>query len=430
MSIASYRNPYTIGGWVRGRRYYGHVDLRQYILLGSDNYIWVIGSRRVGKTSLLRQLGVQGKKEYLPIYWDMQGCISADDLRDELVFALEDQESKLAKLGVDLAALASDDAANVLRKVCRQAEKHEERVLLLIDEPESLIAIAQEESAAVQRLRAAFQRPANLRVVMASTKSLARLQEVTQDWPTSPFLYDFAPLYIDGLEPQDAEALMRQQQRHPTRVSQDAIRRIHLYTGDHPYLLQWLCYHLYRPDHGLRLPRKQDIVVDSMLASLFRLQFQHLSPTERKILMHLTEKPDDLAGVARVLGLEASEARMFLYVMSGLGYTRTVDGERLTIGNYFFHRWLAENLTRLSIEDAEISDVSVQEMAQAGILEEEIYWQEQLRIYRERLGKLEVVAARHGGHPPLRLQETITEHKQSIKELERKIDAFHLTHDG
>jgi hypothetical protein len=430
MSPTSYRNPYTIGGWVNGRRYYGHADLRQYILLGSDNYIWVIGSRRVGKTSLLRQLDQQGRKDYLPLYWDMQGCTSADDLRDELVFALEDREDRLERLGVDLAALADEDAANVLRRVCRQAEKHDVRILLLIDEPESLIAIAQDEAAAIQRLRAAFQRPANLRVVMASTKSLARLHEVTRDWPTSPFLYDFAPLYIDGLEPEDAEALMRQQQRNPVQVNRDAIRRIHHYTGDHPYLLQWLCFHLYRPDHSLRLPRKQDIEVDSMLASLFRLQFQHLSPTERKILMHLTGKIDDAAGIARALGVDLPEMRMYLYVMTGLGYTRAAGEDRLTIGNAFFHRWLSENLDELTVEDTEITDASVQEMAQAGLQEEVIYWQEQLRIYHERLGRLEVAAARHGGEPPARLQETIQEHQQRIKELERKIDAYHLTHGG
>jgi len=427
MSSASYRNPYTISGWVSGQRYYGHTDLRQYILLGADNYIWVIGTRRVGKTSLLRQLDQQGRKEYLPIYWDLQGCITSDDLRDELVFALEDRGEQWQRLGVDLATLGNEDAANILRKVCRQAEKQDVRVLLLIDEPEALIEIASNEPATVQRLRAAFQRPANLRVVMASTKALTRLHEITRDWPTSPFLYDFAPLYLDGLERIDAEKLIRQQQRNPVRVSGDASRRIHLYTGDHPYLLQWLCFHLYRPDHSLRVPGKQDIAVDAMLASLFELQFQHLSPTERKILMYLTEKSADLSGIARAVHVDEAEVRMYLFVMTGLGYTRAADSQRFTIGNAFFHRWLAENIDRLTVEDAEITDASVQEMAQAGLQEEVVYWQEQLRIYRERLGRLEVAAARHGGHPPARLEETIQDHRRRIRELERKIDAYHLT---
>jgi len=428
MSTTSYRNPYTIGGWVRGRRYYGHTDLRQYILLGSDNYIWVIGSRRVGKTSLLRQLAQQGRKDYLPIYWDMQGCTSADDLRDELLFALEDASEQLERLDIALESLGKDDAANMLRRVCRQAEKHDVNVLLLIDEPEALISIAENEAAAVQRLRAAFQRPPNLRVVMASTKSLTRLQEVTSDWPTSPFLYDFAPLYLDGLEKKDAEMLMRQEQRYPVQVSSEAIRRIHRYTGDHPYLLQWLCYHLYRPDHSLRMPRKQDVVVDSMLSSLFQLQFRHLSPTERRILMLLTRKEADVEAIARSLDIDGTKVRMYLHVMTGLGYTRPASADRFTIGNYFLHRWLAENLPSLSADDAEISDDSVQEIAQAGLQEQVVYWQEQLRIYRERLGQLETTAARHGDNPPPRLQETIEEHKQHIKELERKIDAFHLTY--
>lgn len=424
---ASYRNPYTIGGWVSGQRYYGHTDLRQYILLGSDNYIWVIGTRRVGKTSLLRQLAIQGRRDYLPIYWDMQGCVSAADLRDELLFSLEDQAPHLEKLGIQLDALGDDDMANILRKVCRQAEKRGVRVLLLVDEPEPLIEIAQEAPQAIQRLRAAFQRPPNLRVVLASTKALTALQEITRDWPTSPFLSDFAPFYLDGLEPEDAEQLMRQEQRHPVYVSPDAVRRIHDYTGDHPYLLQWLCYRLYRSDHSLRMPRRKDIVVDAMLATLFRLQFDHLSPAERRILLHVVDGGDTMPGIARALGMSLSEARMYLYVMARLGYTRTSDSGRIVVGNQFLLRWLIDQYSRLSVEDAPISDQRVQEMAQAGLNEEVAYLQEQLRIYQDRLGRLEVAAAKYGDHPPERLQKTILDHRRRIKRLERKIDAFHKT---
>ena len=426
----SYRNPYTIGGWVSGRRYYGHADLRQYILQGSDNFIWVIGTRRVGKTSLLRQLDQQGRRYYLPIYWDMQGCMTAEDMRDELIFALEDRAEGLARLGINPTALAQEDAANILRKVCRQAAKKDTRILLLIDEPETLLRIARDTPQAVQRLRAAFQRPNNLRVVMASTKTLSRLHDLTRDWPTSPFLYDFAPLYLNGLEKEDAEKLIQQQQRYPVRVSRDAIRRIHLYTGDHPYLLQYLCYQLYREDHSLRPPRKQDIVVDALLASLFRLQFEHLSPTERKILMFLTKKANDIDAIARAVGEEPNAVRMYLYVMTSLGYTRSADSSRYAIGNFFLHRWLVDNLGSLTVEDAEISDASVQQMAHAGLEEQVVYWQEQLRIYRERLGQLEVAAARHGGDAPARLKQTIRDHQRHIRELERKIDAYHITYGG
>ena len=428
MATMSYRNPYTIGGWVRGRRYYGHADLRQYILLGSDNFIWLIGARRVGKTSLLRQLDLQGRKAYLPIYWDMQGCITADDIRDELIFALEDRQAQLERLGIDLDRIAQEDAANVLRKVCRGAEEKGVRILLLIDEPESLIAIAQETPEALQRLRAAFQRPANLRVVLASTKALAKLHEISQDWLTSPLLNNFAPLYLDGMTDEEAGDLIRQSQRRPVQVSANAVRRIRDYTGDHPYLLQWLCYHLYRPDHSLRLPRKEDILVDAALQSLFRIQFQQLSATERKILLYLSSKPDDVTGVARALRIPESDLRIYLHIMYGLGYLRTSDQGGMTIGNRFFHRWLAENIHHLSTKNADVSDSSVQQMARAGIDEEAVYWKEQLRIYRERLGKLEVAAARHGGQPPERLQQTIREHKRRIRALERKIDAFHLTY--
>lgn len=424
---ATYRNPYTIGGWVSGQRYYGHVDLRQYILLGSDNYIWIIGSRRIGKTSLLRQLDIQGRKHYLPIYWDMQGCASPEDLRDELLFALEDRGEVWANLGIDTDQLAQEDMANVLRKVCRQSQQHQARVLLLIDEPEPLIELAQKKPQVVQRLRAAFQRPPNLRVVLASTKTLITLQDLSRDWPTSPFLSDFAPFYLDGLEPQEAEQLIRQEQRHPVQVSAHAIRRIHDYTGDHPYLLQWLCYHLYHPDHSLRPPTRDDVVLDTMLTSLFQLQFHQLSPTERRILLHLAEHPGTEEQIAAALGQKLPETRMYLYLMGRLGYTRPSASGRIIPGNAFLHRWLIENMDQLSVEDAPIPDHQVQQMARAGLKEEVLYWQDQLRIYQDRLGKLELTAAKYGDTPPERLQETIRAHQRQIRALQRKIDAFHKT---
>ncbi|MDQ2998887.1 MAG: ATP-binding protein, partial [Chloroflexota bacterium] len=50
------RNPYTVGGPVRGLHFYGRTALIQTILDGNDRSIWVVGNRRIGKTSLLLRL--------------------------------------------------------------------------------------------------------------------------------------------------------------------------------------------------------------------------------------------------------------------------------------------------------------------------------------------------------------------------------------
>ena len=72
------RNPYITGPYVAGRRHYGRHGLPDHLLHGEANADRVIGNRRIGKTSLLRQLealalvGETGERRYLPIFWDMQ----------------------------------------------------------------------------------------------------------------------------------------------------------------------------------------------------------------------------------------------------------------------------------------------------------------------------------------------------------------------
>src|SRR6185369_16450274 len=57
------RNPYTVGGPVRGSHFYGRTALIQSILDGNDRAIWVVGNRRIGKTSLLRRMEQLGASD-------------------------------------------------------------------------------------------------------------------------------------------------------------------------------------------------------------------------------------------------------------------------------------------------------------------------------------------------------------------------------
>ena len=47
--------PYVVGQWVRGKRFYGRQSHLQEILAGPRESLWLLGTRRIGKTSLLRQ---------------------------------------------------------------------------------------------------------------------------------------------------------------------------------------------------------------------------------------------------------------------------------------------------------------------------------------------------------------------------------------
>ena len=76
--------PFVVGQWVRGERFYGRTALIEEILSGPRNWLWLLGTRRIGKTSLLKQVEHlttgQPERGYFPIFWDFQGADTVDEL--------------------------------------------------------------------------------------------------------------------------------------------------------------------------------------------------------------------------------------------------------------------------------------------------------------------------------------------------------------
>ena len=76
------RVPYVVGRWVRGANHYGRQRLIDYVLSIEDNTVWIVGTRRIGKTSLLRQIEflTVDDPSYVPLFWDLQGCETSANL--------------------------------------------------------------------------------------------------------------------------------------------------------------------------------------------------------------------------------------------------------------------------------------------------------------------------------------------------------------
>ena len=144
------RIPYVVGRWVSDRNHYGRQRLFAYLRDTSDAALWIVGARRIGKTSLLRQLEFlahASDSAYVPLFWDMQGCENSGDLSMELYMALEDTAQHFAPHGIVVSELEGQDALVILRRVTRTLGSAGKRLLLLIDEAEALLAIARAEPA-------------------------------------------------------------------------------------------------------------------------------------------------------------------------------------------------------------------------------------------------------------------------------------------
>lgn len=387
------RIPYIVGRWVIDRSHYGRHRLSAYLLYTPDIATWIVGARRMGKTSLLRQIEVltdRANDELTPLFWDMQGCESSGDLASELFLAIEDAEARFAALGVNIAELEGLDALIILRRLSRTLAASGRRLLLLIDEAEALITIAQKEAAWLARLRRTLQDPM-VKTMMASTKLLVRLNELTADWPTSPFLFGFNMANLWSLDADSAVALVEQRQAdHQVRVDPAVCEEILLHTHSHPYLIQFLCQRLYEEESTgqgyLRMPTDHDLDPDHLLAGFFLIDFQQLTQVERRILLAIGRRT--LATEQELLADLADEnpqrIRTFLWGMEKLGHVRQLYGQ-LAIGNEFLRRWIHEQWDHLErMSETLVAEESIEQILQIGYASEPSYYRVEIeRIERE-----------------------------------------------
>ncbi|HEX9440525.1 MAG TPA: AAA family ATPase [Roseiflexaceae bacterium] len=345
MGLASIaRNPYTVGGPVRGPNFYGRAALISTILEGNDRAIWVIGNRRTGKTSLLRRLEELGNTDgHVAFHISLEACDTLQDLAQCFVDDLDDGDDRLAHLGLAAADLQGRATHTIMRMLDRRAHERGIEVLLLLDEAEALIGIVEREGDDVlKELRREMQRSEALRVVMTATKRLAALNDLCRSWDTSPFLYGIIPRYMGRLERDDTLALVRQTQAPASLAVEAAIAEAILEATDgHPFLTQWLCDRLWS-EQGLRAPTPDDLIPDENLISLFQLDYNCLAPIERRILRCLSyvESLDEAGLLAEPgIGIAETQLRYLVRSLTQLCYIRRIN-DRYSTGNRLLRNWL------------------------------------------------------------------------------------------
>ncbi len=433
------RNPYTVGRWLRGPDHYGREQLLEYLINAEDPAIWVVGTRRMGKTSMLRQLEWlltrQEGASAVPLFWDLQGSETKDDFDYELFLAVEDETPRFQAYGVDVSALYNQDAIQILRALQRALRAHGKHLLLLIDEAEAWISLAKNDYQALARLRKAFQN-GGMRTIMTSTKLLMQLNDLTRNWLTSPFLFGFTLVNLWNLEPEASVSLVLQEQSNtPVNVERERIDDILRHSHRHPYLVQTLCYRLFEEKQGrgsLREIGEEDLRADHLLAGFFEVDFKCLAPTERQILLTVARQgvvsEEEL--VAKNDNESIDQISMYVHGMNNLGYLQRVysrsdstaettshdEFPRWTIGNEFLRRWMLENHQELAQTlYSDVSDYGVEALLEMGRKVELDYLQHEIP---ELQGRLESLLTAYSGHA----DQTPPEVLQEIQELRRELE--------
>jgi DNA-binding winged helix-turn-helix (wHTH) protein len=339
--------PYVIGQWVRGERFYGRTATIQEVLAGNRNWLWLLGTRRIGKTSLLKQLemiaATAPELGFVPVFWDLQGADSPEELHLDFADALLDAEEHLERAGIPLPEIQSEDCFDSMARLRRALLAKNLRLLLLCDEVEELINLNRQDPSLLRKLRRALQSREGIRSVLASSPRLWRLADAGAD--TSPFLDGFTPpVAIGPLDAPAARSLILQTNLpEPSRpeVGEQKIERIRTLCGGHPYLIQMLCRHAL--DSGDLDEAVEHVHNDRAVSFFFAVDFELITEVERDVLLRLAEgdlvpsQPFD--GAPQDLPIETGAS---LANLSSLGLVRREPNGRYSVGNVFLKRWLVE----------------------------------------------------------------------------------------
>jgi len=118
--------PFVVGQWVRGPRFYGRRSLIDTLLAAGSGITWVVGTRRIGKTSLAREierLTADGGRGLLPLYWDLEGATSAGELHASFADALADAGERLVALGLSSDELVRVELASAISRLVGGAKQ-------------------------------------------------------------------------------------------------------------------------------------------------------------------------------------------------------------------------------------------------------------------------------------------------------------------
>src|SRR5512135_1582911 len=203
------RNPFIAGSWVRGEDFFGRAELIREVLDGERHSIWVLGGRRLGKTSLLKELEhrVQRSRDtpFVALYWDLQGSGDSRGLAETLLSSVEDSEPFCRATDVQVEDLESMPIAEMISTLVRRTVRSGWRLLLLVDEAEELLVVGRSDPPVLARLRRVLSRGPDVRTAITATRLLARVDEEAP-MPTSPFLQGFIPpVYLTPLSFEDGQ---------------------------------------------------------------------------------------------------------------------------------------------------------------------------------------------------------------------------------
>jgi hypothetical protein len=331
------RNPFIAGNWVRAENFFGREALLHEILEGQRDSLWVAGARRMGKTSVLKELEYRTQQNpqsaFVPLYWDLEGGLDARGLAEGLLSSVEDSEPLRRAIDLSVEDLEGMSVVDMLSTLVRRTVRNGWRLLLLLDEGEEFLTLARQDLSTLLRMRRVFQKGPEVRTVLTSTRRLGRIDEAPE-YATSPFLQGFVPpLYLAPLVADEGLTLLAR-----GAFSDADCQTILERTASHPFLVQLIASRLY--EVGNLDAVLEQVGVDEMVANFFSVDFQTLEKHERRMIEEVARADRlTLKQIGQAVSAPEEALAPSLVALEKMGYL-TLDAQGYRVGNSFFCRWL------------------------------------------------------------------------------------------
>lgn len=245
-------SPYETAAPVKGSRFFGREPQLRTILSNPDTNFLILGIRRIGKTSLLREVErtlSDGSISY-PVYLDCSDIKTADEYIQQIVRELNSME--LPRLALQNYAFFFPDFLQ------RMQRKYHKKLVFLLDEIDALINMP-DGIHLFNMLRASSNKGA-CQYVMAGFR---KAWDVQYDL-NHPFFNFSREIRLNEFQRNTAAELILQPMeslRIQFKNRDDIISRIYEETAGHPNLIQFYCLILLR----LLEERKQRLITIDLL---------------------------------------------------------------------------------------------------------------------------------------------------------------------
>jgi hypothetical protein len=333
---ALYRNPYIVGSAIKGDApFFGRQEMLNRILGFDGQSLLLLGIRRIGKTSLLRQLEKRftASNQKIAIYLNLQGLDSSQEMGKELLRVIR-SAAKMHSLIAGFQTDTSGDLNQVLQSWIEFCEEQNLSSLLLFDEGDQLEKLSTED---LSNFKNAIDRSSLISLVITGTRSLRSLEIKEIQLVSLASATEVQKLKI--FEVMELEDLLTQ--NNQVQVDSKVRETIKNTSGQHPYLAQYIAHKLYAEG---KLRSIEDVPQATTLGNdlylVFKDEYGRLTEAEQQLMLALHfEQATPLTSLQNNPQLNQAKLRSDLLELEEFGFVKS-NKDHYFLNNIFWQQFL------------------------------------------------------------------------------------------